>query len=76
MRVVGRDGGMLVPDAERVQGDEPLRRQPQQQRSQIDEGRREAHPRAVRLDGHVHLLSMGSSQHRLLGENTRHRALR
>ena len=46
--------GALLFDAERAQGDEPLRRQPQQQRSQIDEKRREAHTRAVRFDGHAH----------------------
>jgi hypothetical protein len=34
-----------------------------------------AHTRAVRFDGHAHLQSMLSNQHRLLGEDTRHRAL-
>jgi hypothetical protein len=31
--------------------------------------------RAVRFDGHAHLQSVLSNQHRLLGEDTRHRAL-
>ena len=99
MRVVGCDGGMLVPSrrnsgaaksiitALATNSGTPVATsnhqsmpkkhwvtnrsaaQPQQQRSQIDERRRQACTRTVRFDGHAHLQSVLSNQHRLLGED-------
>ena len=65
-----RRGHQPPVDAERAQADELLRRQPQQQRPQIDEGRREAHPAKPSFQPIL------SNQHRQLGGDTRQRTVR